>query len=370
MRTDDSSIIQACLNGEPEAFGVLVDKYKAGIYAYVYARINNFHDAQEMTQEIFISAFRGLHSLKKYESFSFWLFRIASNQCKKWTRNQIRHPQPESIENMDQETMEDSFEKSYREEMLDQSVREALNSLPETYREVLMLYYFSDMNSNEIAQSLGISPTAIRMRLSRARLQFKEEMLAMMDKSFEEQKLSANFTFRIVEAIKRIKIQPSSQGKGLPWGISLATGLIFTILSLNPDLIPHSWSNVNSVSTLASESKVLKVGEIPVSVLEVSQMSFISSNMGKGKGGKPDSDNAFFMAPQAEGGKWAKKADMPTARYCLSTSVVNGKIYAIGGTTNAIDSIPTVEEYDPAIDRWTKKAEMPIAKAGHTASTL
>jgi len=74
MRTDDSSIIQACLNGEPEAFGVLVDKYKAGIYAYVYARINNFHDAQEMTQEIFISAFRGLHSLKKYESFSFWLF--------------------------------------------------------------------------------------------------------------------------------------------------------------------------------------------------------------------------------------------------------------------------------------------------------
>lgn len=234
MRTDDSSIVYTCLNGEPEAFGVLVDKYKAGIFAYVYARINNFQDAQEVTQEIFISAFKGLHSLKRYESFSFWLFRIASNQCKRWIRSQIRHSQPESIEDINPKMLDDSSIESYREEILDQSIREALNSLPETYREVLILYYFSDMDSNEIAESLGISPTAIRMRLSRAREQFKEEMLMMMDKSFGKQKLGASFTFKIVEAIKRVKIQPISQPKGLPWGLSIAIGLIITILSINP----------------------------------------------------------------------------------------------------------------------------------------
>lgn len=87
MQTDDSSIVQSCLNGEPKAFGILVDKYKSGIYAYVYAKINNFHDAEEITQEIFISAFRDLPSLKDHENFSFWLFQIASNQCKNKEKN-------------------------------------------------------------------------------------------------------------------------------------------------------------------------------------------------------------------------------------------------------------------------------------------
>jgi len=57
---------------------------------------------------------------------------------------------------------------------------------------------------------------------------------------------------------------------------------------------------------------------------------------------------------------WIKKADMPTARASLSTSVVNGKIYAIGG--GWLDFLSTLEEYDPATDTWTKKADMPTAK--------
>jgi DNA-directed RNA polymerase specialized sigma24 family protein len=49
VRTEDGCIIQECLNGEPEAFGILVDKYKAGIYAFAYAKIRDFHDAQDVT---------------------------------------------------------------------------------------------------------------------------------------------------------------------------------------------------------------------------------------------------------------------------------------------------------------------------------
>ena len=52
MRTDDGSIIYECLNGEPEAFGVLVDKYKEGIYAYVYHKLGDFQDAQDVAQEV------------------------------------------------------------------------------------------------------------------------------------------------------------------------------------------------------------------------------------------------------------------------------------------------------------------------------
>lgn len=74
-------------------------------------------------------------------------------------------------------------------------------------------------------------------------------------------------------------------------------------------------------------------------------------------------------------GKWTRKADMPTARAGLSTSVVNGKIYAIGGThqcngVNDFTALSTVEEYDPVTDRWTGKADMPGPKAGVTAEVL
>jgi N-acetylneuraminic acid mutarotase len=59
---------------------------------------------------------------------------------------------------------------------------------------------------------------------------------------------------------------------------------------------------------------------------------------------------------------WIKKADMPTARYCLSVCVLNGKIYAMGGVNDGFRS--ELEEYDPAKDIWTKKANMPTPRYG------
>ncbi len=59
---------------------------------------------------------------------------------------------------------------------------------------------------------------------------------------------------------------------------------------------------------------------------------------------------------------WTKKADMPTGRCFLSTSVVDGKIYAIGGDTSANEDTSIVEEYDPATDTWTRRADMPTER--------
>jgi N-acetylneuraminic acid mutarotase len=70
-------------------------------------------------------------------------------------------------------------------------------------------------------------------------------------------------------------------------------------------------------------------------------------------------------------GTWTRKADMPTARLAFSTSVVDGKIYAIGGLQNLYGAtLPTVEEYDPATDTWTKKADMPAAWSAHSAAVV
>ena len=70
-------------------------------------------------------------------------------------------------------------------------------------------------------------------------------------------------------------------------------------------------------------------------------------------------------------GTWTRKADMPTARLGLTTSTVNGKIYAIGGG-NSIDgtAFRTVAEYDPATDTWTRKTDMPTRRYFHSASVV
>jgi N-acetylneuraminic acid mutarotase len=73
---------------------------------------------------------------------------------------------------------------------------------------------------------------------------------------------------------------------------------------------------------------------------------------------------------------WTTRSEMPTARQCLSTSVVNGKIYAIGGGASpsasytSLEVFSTVEEYDPATDTWTTKSEMPTARVCHHASVV
>jgi RNA polymerase sigma factor (sigma-70 family) len=236
MRTEDGYIIRKCLNGESEAFGLLVDKYKASIYAFTYAKLRNFHDAEDVTQEVFIKAYKNLRTLKRWDSFLAWLYSIASDLCRKWVRSQIRRPDHTFIKDQGAVILESRSLDSYRENTVYESLHEALDSLPEIYRQVLTLYYLGGMNSHEIARFLGASPTAIRKRLSRARLQLREEMVDMMGETLKQQRLQASFTFRIVEAVKRVKINPAPRLKALPWGISAAASIIFTILSLNPHL--------------------------------------------------------------------------------------------------------------------------------------
>jgi RNA polymerase sigma factor (sigma-70 family) len=366
MRTEDGSIIQDCLNEKPEAFGILVDKYKEGIYAFIYAELRNFQDAQDVTQEVFLRAFRDLRNLRRWDSFAFWLYRIAQRQCSLWFRNKSKRVDNEFIDDQEPKVLDIPSMNSYQEDQLSESVREALDALPKIYREVLMLQYFGGMNSDEIAKALGTSPTAIRMRLSRARTQLKEEMVAMMNTAFEGQKLQAGFTFRIVEAVKRIKINPVSTIRGLPWGISLATGLLITVLSINPALISFDHTGTPIYSPLPVESKVLKVGEIPVDVIKASNIAILSSKMGKGTGGEPENmQNAFFLAPKGEGGTWTKKNDMPIAKHGLATCTIDNKIYVIGGcivNAGIYTSLTTVEEYNPKNDSWTKKADMPTSR--------
>jgi RNA polymerase sigma factor (sigma-70 family) len=354
MRSEDGYFVRKCLEGDPTAFGFLVDKYKACVYAFTYSRLHNFHDAEDLTQETFIKAYRNLHTLKRYDSFLAWIYAIASNLCKMHVRTQSRRPDKEHIEDQETEKLESPSMDSYRDDMVNKSLREALDSLPDIYQEVLTLYYFGGMDGKEIARFLGISHDNVKQRLVRARVQLKEEVITMMNATFQQERLQASFTFRIVEAIKHIKIHPMSTAKGVPWGISIAAGIIFTVLSLGSRIMVSQDIGIPISFSLPSELKVLNIGEIPVDVVKISKIPFILGQQNQEKGEKPKlSDpqlqNAAFLDPQGEGNTWTRKADMPTARWGLSTAVIDERIYAFGGCWIVM------EEYNSETDTWIKK---------------
>jgi len=365
MRTEDGYIIQQCLDGKSAMFGFLVDKYKRSVYALAYSEVHNLHDAQDITQEVFIKVFQSLHTLRRWDNFVGWLSRITLNTCKNWIRSASRRPDSEFIEDQEQRELDDPTAESYHTDMMNESVREALDSLPEIYCQILTLRYFGEMSIREMSQFLGLSTSTINRRIREAQARLKEEILTMIGTMKESQELPSSFTFQIVEMVKHIRINPISI-KPLPWGLSLTAGIIALVFGIGQHF---SWQNTSEFSTgssVSGESKVLEVGEYPVSVFKIANISVISNNYGNGYGlgsEVPSLQNALFMAPQAEGGTWTKKADMPTARDYLSSSVVNGKIYVIGGSIGN-NLLSTVEEYDPLVDKWTKKADMPTARAG------
>jgi len=286
VRTEDGYIIHRCLNGDSSAFGLLVDKYKAGVYAVAYERLHNFHDAEDIAQEVFLKAYRSLRTLKHWDSFASWLYRITLNLCRDWLRVEYRRPDREYTEDQDQEVLDAPSGDIYRQELACKSVREALDSLPESHRQILTLRYLAGMTSVEIARFAGVSPSAIRMRLSKARSLLKEEILAMM--SATEQRLQSTFTLRIVDAVKRIRIQPTPRTAGLPWGLSLAAGIIITFLSLTPQ--PNVFNRVTTAtgSPLHAEERIVKDGEIPVDLFEVSQVSMLASQQKDGDDTGPE----------------------------------------------------------------------------------
>lgn len=108
--------------------------------------------------------------------------------------------------------------------------------------------------------------------------------------------------------------------------------------------------------------------------------SALSSSVVKGRiyaiGGRTEPPGIGFMSHSTVEefnpltNKWTRKADMPTARGHLSSSVINGKIYAIGGASVRMAYYPTVEEYDPEMDRWAKKSDMPTARNGLATSVV
>ena len=287
MHTGDGHIVHQCLSGNTEAFALLVDKYKARIFALVYAKVGQFEDAEDITQEVFLHAYKKLSTLRRWDNFYPWIYSIAANRCKNFHRDKKRRIDTVSLADPSENHRADM--EAHAEKLKNERLHDALATLPEMYRQVLVLRYMAGMKSKEIAQTLRVSPNTINQRLMRAREKLKivlnEEMIPMMPNAFADRKLQPGFTSRVVELIKDTKIQTPPHKTPLPWGLSAVGGLIILLLSLS---IPHSplypigeWIG----SPLPLRTQVVENGALPVDA-EVTQVALLADAQDDGDFGQ------------------------------------------------------------------------------------
>ena len=177
---DDAHLVMATLGGENEAFGELARRYRKAAFGIAFSRTGDYDTALDVAQEALVTAYLQLPVLRDPRRFAAWLYQIAANLALMGLR---RHRRLVSLDSPDLDDLP-ALGPSPLEtaEKLDQSqaIREALARLPETDRLAVVLHHLSGYSYEEIAGMLGISVSAVKTRIYRARKRLREEMLDEM----------------------------------------------------------------------------------------------------------------------------------------------------------------------------------------------
>src|ERR671919_594633 len=179
---DDGHVVTRHLEGDPQAFGTLVDRYQTRLLNFINRTIGDRERAEDLVQEVFIRVFRHLHRFDQTKKFSTWIYTIASNLAKNELRNRSRNPLVlfQAIRRPWQEEdrplqFEDSTSRPddmYRKRHLRELVESSVAQLPEHHRQVFVLRELEGKSYEEIAEITGCKLGTVKSRLNRARNSF------------------------------------------------------------------------------------------------------------------------------------------------------------------------------------------------------
>lgn len=158
---DEETLVEASLAGRAGAFDVIVDRHKRTIYQLCYRLVGNHEDASDLSQDVFVRAYRGLRSFRRQSTLGTWLYRIGVNVCLNHVN--AKSPRTEPIDDRQHvDTRNDSpAEQVLRRERAAQ-VRDAIARLPNKQRATLILRMYHEMSHQEIADILGSSVGAVK----------------------------------------------------------------------------------------------------------------------------------------------------------------------------------------------------------------
>lgn len=177
----DEELVRKSKEDDERAFGELVSRYESKVYSLALRMVRNPEDAEDVLQDTFLRAYRGIKSFQGASTFSTWVYRITANSA----LMRLRKKQLPTVSIEDQEERETpvnivDWAPGPVEQLLSQELQhemdEAIEALPPEFRQVFILRDVEEMSNAEVAEVLDLSVAAVKSRLHRARLKVRNRL--------------------------------------------------------------------------------------------------------------------------------------------------------------------------------------------------
>lgn len=189
MPVDVADLVAAAKDGDRAAFDQLVKATYVDTYTLAYRLTGNEEDARDVVQEAYLRAFRGLKRFRGDAQFSTWMYRITSNCASTYLGKRARNRHEELDEDLpaDDERTAVNPEARLEAAATRERLAEALRRLPPRLRAVVVLRDIYDLPHESIAAELGISESAAKVRLHRARKKLREDLYPLPDEGVDRE---------------------------------------------------------------------------------------------------------------------------------------------------------------------------------------
>ena len=187
----DQIIINKILEGDTNAFAQLVDRYKDLVFTLALRMVKNREEAEEVSQDTFIKAFKSLDKFKGKSKFSTWIYRVAYNTCLDRLKKIKREYNVVAIDEFTEhqvKTLDNALDKMEQDEHK-QKIQECLQLLPSDDSFLLTLYYFEERSLEEISKVVNLTANNVKVKLFRSRKKLttilKEQLEPEIIESYE-----------------------------------------------------------------------------------------------------------------------------------------------------------------------------------------
>jgi RNA polymerase sigma-70 factor, ECF subfamily len=171
---DDASLVRASLQGDQEAFAVLISRHASSVFSVTTRMLGRAADAEDVAQDTFVSAYKALPRFQFESKFSTWLYRIAVNKCTDVLR--ARRPGHVSLDSPEGEEMaawpavdDDTPHEELARLELASELERGIQALPPLYRESFVLKHVEGLGYDEMSDILGVPRDTLKMRVYKAR---------------------------------------------------------------------------------------------------------------------------------------------------------------------------------------------------------
>lgn len=252
--SSDAELVAACLDGDRAAFRPIVERYQRLLCSLAYSATGQLSQSEDLSQEAFVEAWRQLPKLREPEKLKSWLCGILRHKISRSRRTDSREParQAEDLDAASELPNDDAPAVDVAVHNEEQAIMwSALERVPETYREPLVLYYREHRSIEHVAVDLDLSEDAVKQRLSRGRKILQEQVLAFVEGALTRSTPGRLFTATVIAALPAAISTPAkaagigaaaAQGSVIVKSTSLAalvascSGLISAALALRANL--------------------------------------------------------------------------------------------------------------------------------------